>query len=228
MQNRRRFLQTLGGTTAAAAASAVPAAAAPLHATLREPATHPAPADGAFDVSWADRVTGKFRAVFDSPQLAEGSALFRAILWCDEYKQVYGTPRTDMSPVVVFRHEAIPAVMGDEYWQRYKVGKETKMKDPGTKKWAVTNPWRVSPPGTPEQYAAYNIEAFLKSGGIILACNLAFGEVVATVMKAEKLDGKAARERAISMLIPGVLLQPSGVFAALRAQEAGCRYILAS
>ena len=37
-----------------------------------------------------------------------------------------------------------------------------------------------------------------------------------------------ARTRALSLLIPGVTLQPSGVFAALRAQEAGCRYLLAS
>jgi intracellular sulfur oxidation DsrE/DsrF family protein len=45
----------------------------------------------------------------------------------------------------------------------------------------------------------------------------------------EKLkDRDAAVARAKTMLIPGIVLQPSGVFAVLRAQEAGCNYILAS
>jgi hypothetical protein len=29
-------------------------------------------------------------------------------------------------------------------------------------------------------------------------------------------------------MVPGVILQPSGVFAAVRAQEAGCHYVRAS
>jgi intracellular sulfur oxidation DsrE/DsrF family protein len=33
---------------------------------------------------------------------------------------------------------------------------------------------------------------------------------------------------ALKHLLPGVTLQPSGVFAVLRAQEAGCQYLLAS
>ena len=37
-----------------------------------------------------------------------------------------------------------------------------------------------------------------------------------------------ARARAIAGIIPGVILQPSGVFAVIRAQEAGCVYIKAS
>ena len=37
-----------------------------------------------------------------------------------------------------------------------------------------------------------------------------------------------AREMALRHVVPGVLLQPSGVFAVLRAQEAGCQYLMAS
>jgi hypothetical protein len=47
------------------------------------------------------RIQGKFRAVFDSPEISEGAALFRAMAWCDEYESVYGTPRSEMSPVLV-------------------------------------------------------------------------------------------------------------------------------
>ena len=42
------------------------------------------------------------------------------------------------------------------------------------------------------------------------------------------MSDEAARKQAIAALVPGVVLQPSGVFAALRAQEAGCVYLRAS
>jgi hypothetical protein len=222
--SRRHFLQTLSGTSMLAAAGA-PMAFRGFDVTA---AAHPQPRDDKFDVSWADHVQGKFRAVFDSPEVAEGAALFRAILWTEQYKQVYGTGRDEMSAVLVLRHQGISLAMGDEYWKKYKVGKRLKLKTMDGKNYVEANPIRVSPPGTPPEFASYNLEQFFKDGGIVLGCNLAFAEVVGRVQKEEKLDEKAAHERAMSMLIPGVQLQPSGVFAVLRAQEAGCKYILAS
>jgi hypothetical protein len=221
---RRDFLGWLGGTSLFALGGTPVARGAP---DLRDP-THPSPVDDKFDVSWADKLQGKFRAVFDSPELSEGAALFRAMIWCDEYKSVYGTARAEMSPVLVVRHEAIHLVMNDEYWKRFKIGKEVKLKTPEGKKWAEANPIRVSPPGTPEKFARYNLETFVAEGGVVLACNLAFSDPIAKFLKEDKLDEAAARQRAIEHLIPGVVLQPSGVFAVLRAQEAGCKYILAS
>lgn len=188
------------------------------------PAPHPGSRADTFDMRWVDKVQGKFRAVFDSPEIADGAALFRAILWCDEYKEVYGTPRTDMSPVIVFRHQAIVLTMNDAYWKQYKVGKQHKMKGPDGK-WGEVNPIRVTPTDTPPAFANYNLEEFIKDGGIVLGCNLAFGEIVGRVQHDEKLAPEAARTRALSLMIPGITLQPSGVFAALRAQEAGCKYI---
>ena len=61
----------------------------------------------------------------------------------------------------------------------------------------------------------------------MLACNFAFGEMVQKFVGADKLSKDDARKRALEHLIPGVILQPSGVFAALRAQQAGCNYLLA-
>lgn len=206
------------------------AAGAPLslHGFSAPARAHPQPRDDKFDVSWADQVQGKFRAVFDSPEVSEGAAVFRAILWTDQYKQVYSTARNEMSAVLVLRHQGIALAMGDEYWKKYKIGKQLKLKTMDGKGYAEANPVRTSAPGTPPEFANYNLEQFMKDGGIVLGCALAFGEVVGRVQKQEKLDEKAAQARAASMLIPGVQLQPSGVFAVLRAQEAGCKYLLAS
>jgi hypothetical protein len=222
--HRRDFLSWLGGTSMFAFAGSP----ATLRPHLAPGHAHPAPMDDTFDVTWADRVQGRFRAVFDSPAVSEGAALFRAVVWCDEYKSVYGTERSEMSPVLVVRHEAIHLALNDEYWKRFKIGKEIKLRTPEGKKWAEANPIRVSPPGTPERFAKYNLEHFMGEGGIVLACNIAFGDAVAKFRKEDRLEADAARQRAREHLIPGVILQPSGVFGVLRAQEAGCRYILAS
>ena len=218
---RRDFLKRLG-TTGALTAIGLPTA---LHA---EPAAHDVPVSDKWDMSWCDRITGKVRAVFDSPQVGEGGGMFRAQLWRDQHMEVYGAPLSDISAVLVIRHEAIPLVMNDAYWVRFDVGKELKLKDANDKKWTKVNPVGVFQPGTPEKFAKYNIAEFIKSGGLVLACNLAFGEIVAKFMKEDKLSKQDARARAMEHLIPGVILQPSGGFAALRAQQAGCNYLLAS
>ena len=221
---RRDFLSWLGGTSMFAFAG--------MSTSLRPVPTaageHPPSVEDKFDMSWTDRVKGQFRAVFDSPAIAEGAGLFRAMVWCDQYKSVYGTPRSEMSPVLVLRHEAIHLAMDDSYWKRFDIGKVVKLKTPAGKKWAEANPIRVSPPGTPPQFANYDVEHFVSEGGIILACHLAFSEVVGRYKKEDKIDDIAAEKAAREHLLPGVILQPSGVFAALRAQEAGCRYIMAS
>ena len=217
---RRAFLGWVG-------AGALASAAAPLAAL--EPSDRPSrPLDDTWDMAWVERITGKYRAVFDSPDLSEGAALFRACMWRDQYKEVYGVERAEMSPVLVIRHGAIAMAMDDGYWEQFRVGKEEKLKNQKTKKWETANPFRATAPGTPERYAAYSLEGFMGSGGIVLACNLAFQAAVWKYREAEKLTREAATERAKQHLIPGIILQPSGVFATLRAQEAGCGYILAS
>jgi hypothetical protein len=219
--SRRDFLSTLGVGAVAAANGA------PLHGAVTPPAQLvPIAAD--WDVSWADRVTGTVRGVFDSPEIHDGAGMFRAIIWREHHKAVYGTPIDQISSVLVIRHAAISMIMNDAFWAEYKLGKMEKIKDQQTKKWTEMNPFRAAPADTPQQWAGYTLEAFLKSGGIILACNMAFGQMVGMVAEKQKLKGEAARTKALEYVIPGVILQPSGIFAVMRAQQAGCHYMLAS
>lgn len=222
MSTRRRFLSFLGGSSVLGAVG-VPSVADAAHQE------HDAPLQqGTFDFSWTDRVTGKYKAVFDSPEAADGAALFRAVAWCDMYKDAYGTDRRDMSPVVVFRHAAMPMIMKNEFWETYEVGKSEKWRDEQGKKWAKKNPLSTGGAELSAAQAKYKIETFLASGGIVLACNWAFGGIVGTIREKENLSAAEARQKALSLMVPGVILQPNGIFAALRAQEAGCHYVLAS
>jgi hypothetical protein len=226
-RERRRFFGWLGGASLAGVAG-VPALAATARA-MSSPSSPslPQPISTTWDVSWTDRVTGAHRAVFDSPQMADGSALFRAVAWCDHYKEVYGVERKDMSPVVVFRHEGIGLIMNDEYWRRFNIGKESKIKNEKGK-WTEVNP--ISAQSTPDEVKArrYKLETFVAGGGIVLACGWAFGLVVSRFREEDKLEHKEADARAREHLLPGVIIQPNGIFAVVRAQEAGCHYVMAS
>ena len=144
------------------------------------------------------------------------------------YKEIYDADRKEVSPVIVFRHSAIPMIMGNAYWDGFDIGKELKLRDDKGRKWAKTNPLSTGGTTPPDDQAKYKIESFLAAGGIVLACNWAFGMVVGKIREREKLDGPAARTRALQLMIPGVILQPNGIFGALRAQEAGCKYVMAS
>ena len=214
---RRAFLGTVGVGALAASLEAQAAAA-------------PAAAAGSkWDVSWTERLTKKHRAVFDSTAFASGAGLYRAVVWKQENREVYGTAPEDMNAVLVVRREAIWLAMNDVFWKTYKVGEaqDFKAKEPG--KYRTTNPIASASPNAPPEAADMNIPKFLAGGDIVLACHRAFGEVVDLVKKVDKLaTDEEAEARALTFVLPGVIMSPSGVFATLRAQEAGCHYILAS
>ena len=212
---RRSFLGTMG--VSALTASLDASAAAGLDA------------DDKWDTSWTDRVNRKHRAAFDSPQFSGGAALIRAINWKTEYKEVYGTPPEDMSAVLVVRGEGIWLAMNDEFWRTYKVGEENNFKSGSTGRFRVANPIASGPADASPSAAERTLPKFMASGNIVLACHRAFGSVVELVKKVDRLaTDEEAEKKAKIFLLPGVILQPSGVFATLRAQEAGCHYILAS
>jgi hypothetical protein len=80
----------------------------------------------------------------------------------------------------------------------------------------------------PADFDSVALDKFIARGGIALACNLAFDDCVEVVKSKDSVSAEEARKRALGYLVPGVILQPSGVFAAIRAQEAGCTYLRAS
>ncbi|MEP6835043.1 MAG: hypothetical protein ABJB74_16775 [Gemmatimonas sp.] len=218
--SRRDFLSWLGLSSVLSAATSVISPSSAEAQTAK-------PVDDKWDMSWTDKVAGKYKATFDSPDVSEGAGLFRACIWRNQHKDVYGTVRTDASAVLVLRHEAIELIMNDEYWARFNVGKSLKLKD-DKNKWTKTNPIRVAPPGATGPAAEYNLSTFMETGGIVLACNMAFSSVVANYQKADKSTRPDAVKAAKAHIIPGIILQPSGIFAVLRAQEIGCNYVVAS
>lgn len=189
----------------------------------------PAPVSDRWDLSWVERLRGGARAVFDVPTPGEGEAVWRAERWREDYRQVYGAEQTEPTAVLVIRHEAIPLIMDNDYWKRFGVGEKLRMRKHDTKKWAESNPVSISHDGAPTDGDRYTLQGFMANGGIVLACHLAFlGNVVSDFRKSDELSAAEAEARAREHVLPGVILQPSGIFAVLRAQQAGCAYAMAS
>jgi hypothetical protein len=208
------------------AAGAVLAGGIPLTEKMSRMASTVVPAaKDEWDLSWAKKVSAaKHRAVFDSPEIEGGLAVIRAGLWKSQVHDVQGVPLSNVAAVAVMRHEGIVLAMQQSYWDKYGVAAEKKLE-------GKNNPALVSAgdSGLPPIIANSKLEKFIASGGIALACNLALElDVVPTVMKQDKLSHDDARKLALTMLVPGVILQPSGVFAVIHAQEAGAQYVAMS
>jgi hypothetical protein len=222
--DRRAFL---GRLAAGAALGALPLSFDARRA-FADPA--PAPPPQPWDVTWPDRIHGKYRAVFDVPEVDQGYGVWRASLWGAQYQEVLGAAPADISPVIVLRHNGLALAMHQAFWTKHALGKAYAVKHPITQQATDRNPVLLasSRKEVPAELDDVALDRFLERGGIALACNLALDDLVEGIVKREGSDAAAVRQEALSAFVPGVILQPSGVFAAIRAQDAGCKYLRAS
>ena len=224
--SRREFVERLAG-------GALVAGGLPL--TMKMPiaelasATAPVAAED-WDMRWESRVTGKHKTIFDVPEIENGYGVWRAGIVKKQYMAVFKTAPKDMSVVLVLRHNAIHLAMQQGYWDAFGIGKEKKVQHPATEQPTDKNPALLTTAnsGLPPQFDGLALDQFMANGGIVLACDLAFREVVGAYQKRDSSDDATARKIALAALVPGVIMQPSGVFAAMRAQELGCTYVRAT
>jgi hypothetical protein len=201
---RRNFLSDVAvGATGAVAFSAF--ASDEAFAAEAEPS---AAAAAEWDLTWIDRLSGKYRTVFDSPEINEGTVFTNATVFMMGFKEVYNASDADMQAVIVMRHRGVPLAFNDAMWEKYGLGTESKVAN-GEKK----NPW------TSEM-------ATLKGrGAIFLACNLAASRRAREIAQRLGLNADDVKKDLYANLIPGVIMQTSGVFATIRAQQAGCAFM---
>ena len=201
---RRNFLTDLAvGATGAVALTAL--TSDPALAAGVSPA---AAAAAEWDLTWIDRLTGKYRTVFDAPEVNEGTVFTNAQVFQMGFKEVYDATDADMQAVLVLRHRGVVMAFNDAMWEKYGLGAESKI--PGAEK---VNPF------TREM-------ANLKNrGAIFLACNLAASRRSREIAQRLGLNADEVKKELDANLIPGVIMQTSGVFATIRAQQAGCSFM---
>lgn len=187
-------------------------------------------AAGDFDLSWPAKVTGKYKAVFDLAEIESGYGVWRGNAWAGQYQQFMSAGAADVSLVTILRHNAIALAMNQAYWDKYGIGKLKGVTHPLTGQPTDKNPALLSTAeGIPAPFDQAALQRQQERGVVFLACNLAFQlDCVPLVARTDNISEEEARKVALTYLVPGVILQPSGVFAAVRAQEAGCAYVKAS
>jgi hypothetical protein len=167
------------------------------------------------------------------PEVDDGLAIDHAVLWLEGCRQALGAAPGDAHAVIVVRHAAVVLAFNDAMWSKYELGKERKVKDDATGKWAVRNPYASPTPRSaddpPPQRSsadrpAGNLGWFAQNGHTLLACDVATRGMSFILAKKVKREQRAIYEELKANLIPGVILQPSGIYAVHRAQEAGCTF----
>jgi hypothetical protein len=216
--NRRQFLGSV---------AAISATGAFFPPALGAETPEPEPASVDWDMSWRERVRGPFRGVFDNPVVNEGAGLWRAADWKKTVAEVYRAKDKDVSAVLVIRHEAIPMIMQHAFWERHELGKDTKLNDSSGSP-VTHNPYLSREETTDPGRRSATLDSFLASGGIVLACNYAFGFMVSKEIKKASIERAEARAQVLQQVIPGVILMPSGFFAVIEAQRAGCHFFPAA
>ena len=217
--------QMLAAAAASAAAVALPSRS--LMAAL--PADLGPAAAGDWDLSWVGKIQGTHKACFDCAEIESGFGVWRASAWAGQYIEVIKAAPSSLSLVLVLRHNAVALAMTQAFWDKYGVGKSKKVTHPLTEKPTTTNPALLDEKdGVPAPFNEAGLHKQLGRGVIALACNLALQEYARRIARMEKLSRDEAQAAVVGYLVPGVILMPSGVFAAVRAQQAGCAYVKAS
>lgn len=221
--NRRAFL-------GAAAVNAAALASLPAGLLAHVPSDlSPANSSDEWDLAWTSRLSGKYRAVFDNAEVESGYGVWRAAAWAGQYRDVVKAASADVTPAIVLRHSAIVLAMQNAFWEKYGIGKLRKVTHPLTGEPTGVNPVLLGEKdGIPEPFNNAGLQKQLDRGVVVLACNLALQDCVELIKRTDKVDDATARKQAIAYMIPGVILQPSGVFAVTRAQEVGASYVKAS
>jgi hypothetical protein len=225
--DRREFLGQIAASAIVIAGTAcVTQSQATQTAPTPAPAAPPEPTH--WDDTWFTRLTAKHKAVFDSPEANDGVALSQATRYIQGMQQALAAGPNDVQVVVVIRHAAIPLIFNDAMWEKYDIGKEAKVHEFGSeKKWAKTNPLSGPHGNAQSNRPQPNFPWLHAHGHIVLGCDLATRGYAYEIAEKKKVDMNTVYDELKTNLQPGVILQPSGVYAVHRAQEAGCTFLRA-
>jgi len=172
---------------------------------------------------WFKKVKGKHRIIYDAPEPHAGFP----IIWSWAFYQTNnqtGSADTDLTAVVVLRHNGIPIAMEDKLWEKYKFGEVFKIDDNNTKAPAVRNPY-FDPQGADFPLPGIDgVKKLQARGAMFCVCDLALTVYSGFVAKSMNQNPEEVKKDWVAGLLPGVQVVPSGVWAVGRAQEKGCGY----
>lgn len=214
--HRRGFLGRIAAVTAAVGLGGlVP------RTLVAEAERRPAAADPAYE-AWLNKITGRFKMLFDAPEPNGGMPVVWPRVWLDTTNAQYGTTDAQNTAVVILRHGAIGFALNDAMWAKYKLGEMFSITDGAAP--ATRNTW-LKP--LPLPLPGTGIEALMAKGVLFGACNVALMVYSGAAAQRLGLDPAAVRTDWMANLVPGVQVLPSGVLGVNGAQVKGCSFCFA-
>jgi intracellular sulfur oxidation DsrE/DsrF family protein len=215
---RRGFLGRL--------AAGLTLANATLAALPRRLGAEAGPSSGPPDETWMRNLTGKHRIVFDVATHNNGRALTQAKNVLDVYEGQYGVPTRDINLVLGAHGTALPLVLADAVWQKYRLGEQYAINDPATQGASTRNVYTAANvqtrgPVTAEQ----TVEALQRRGVLFLACNNTVINTSRRLATAGLGTEDAIRQDLAGGLLAGVVLVPDLFITIWRMQERGIAYL---
>ena len=223
--HRRGFL---GRVAAGAAALGLGSVVSPVAAAAETAGVAPTRAADPMFEAWLNKITGKHKSLYDSPEPNDGFCFIWARVWLNTCNATYGTTDADNSAAIVLRHASAPLALTDAMWAKYHLGEVAKMNDPKTSAPSMRNMFHKMA-AADQLLPGYGVDELLAKGVLIGVCNVAI--TLLSGMVAAKMGGgmtgDAVKADWVANLIPGVVVVPSGVLAVNRTQEKGCTYTFA-
>jgi len=210
--DRRDFLQMAAAAAAVGVGATLPAATASA-----------ATGEATDFTRWLEGISGKHRVVLDVREPNDGMAIAWAWVWLFTGPQAYGVKESDLGTVMVFRHNAIPFVLEDSMWKKYKLGEYFKINDPQTKAAALRHPYYTTP--VDAAVADMTLKNHIERGVKVVACDMAIHYYSGQIAKAQGLKHDDVKKEWMDATLPKIAHAPSGVVACQGAVAKGCAYV---
>ncbi len=216
--DRRRFL---GNVASGAAALGLATLANPAELAARALKSSPGANEKSIE-DWLGNLKGKHRQVFDSMNADGGLPLAWARVFLETNKGV-GVAESDVSAVIILRHDAIPLALEDRLWTKYNFAERFKVTQMMSKNVLNRNAfWKPEAKALP--LPGMGLNELLDSGVLIGVCDMAITVNSMQAAGEMKMTPEECKKDWIAGILPGIQLVPSGVMAIGRAQEHGCNY----
>jgi intracellular sulfur oxidation DsrE/DsrF family protein len=163
--------------------------------------------------------------VFNASDVSDGAVRSYAATFLDDFHTVHDTSDPQTRAVLVFRRNGIPMALNDTLWERYAIGDDQKIEDPNTRTAATRNVFWKARDGASPREAKLALQSLQARGVISLVCNDALGNWASGAAGRVRRDPEAVKKEWQDNLIPGAILVPSGIYALIRAQNAGCAWM---
>ena len=205
--SRRGFLTSVGSFAGAAAVFPGVAAAEPT-------------AQGGWDMSWLDRLTGKHKQVFDFSNMEIGLVVVKN--WYDAWETVYSLKHPQVNVVVGIGGHAFAVNASDELYRKFPIGEQWKVTDPDTGKPALRSVFLDGAQAGP--YAGAGVRPLQARGAIFWQCNNALNGVASQLAAVVQRPQPEVYQELKAGLNPGVILVPAHTMLIGLCQERGCGY----